>query len=143
MPYKDPKSAEALASQRARSLKYVHSTKGKKQSRAYATAYKQKNRERVALGLWSAYLRRTYGMTLEDYDRRVVEQNGVCAICRRPPASGKLRVDHDHATNKVRGLLCDNCNKAIGLLFDDVLRMRAAADYVEKNAPAAQREIEK
>ncbi len=57
------------------------------------------------------------------------EQGGACAICRRRPAR-RLCIDHCHATRKVRGLLCDNCNIALGLLDDDPDRLRAALAYV-------------
>lgn len=60
--------------------------------------------------------RRLYSMTMDDYEIRVVAQGGRCAICRTPE---KLHVDHDHSTGQVRGLLCNNCNRALGLLRDD------------------------
>lgn len=54
-----------------------------------------------------------YGISQEDYDRMVSDQEGKCAICCE---EAKLHVDHDHATKKVRGLLCVKCNTAIGKL---------------------------
>lgn len=69
-----------------------------------------------------------YGLTNEEFDRRFAEQNGVCAVCKERPATD---VDHDHATDKVRGLLCGDCNRALGLLRDSAKFMRAAADYVD------------
>jgi len=81
----------------------------------------------------------TFGLTPADYDRLLVEQNGVCAICRQPETArhGKtlrsLAVDHCHTTNRVRGLLCQACNLSLGKMQDDPLRLRAAADYVERN----------
>lgn len=60
-------------------------------------------------------LRHMYGLELEDYDRMLSAQNGLCAICEGLPAEGKrLVVDHCHDTNKVRGLLCANCNLSLG-----------------------------
>lgn len=68
-------------------------------------------------------LRRTFGITLADYERMVSEQRGLCASCGKPPtgkgAAAVLNVDHDHATGDVRGLLCNPCNQALGLLRDD------------------------
>jgi hypothetical protein len=65
-----------------------------------------------------------YGLSPADFDRMAIEQNGLCAICRRKPQRW-LCVDHCHTTNKVRGLLCDNCNTALGLLDDNSAWMRA------------------
>jgi hypothetical protein len=77
---------------------------------------------------------RRYGITVDDYDRMLVAQNGVCAICRQPCLTGKrLAVDHDHATGKVRGLLCSNCNQGLGHYCDEPVLLRAAADYVERS----------
>lgn len=60
------------------------------------------------------------------------DHDGLCDICRRPPVSRKrLTIDHCHKRMIFRGLLCGDCNTAIGLLGDDPDRMRAAAAYVE------------
>jgi len=60
----------------------------------------------------AAYIRKSrYGLTVEKYNDMLVEQNGNCAICQ---AHCKLVVDHDHVTKKVRGLLCNLCNRSLG-----------------------------
>ena len=85
------------------------------------------------------HLTHTFGMTLEEYDRKLVAQNGVCAVCRRPEtkiyrgALKSLDVDHCHRTNKIRDLLCGACNSSLGLLGEDALRIRALADYIERH----------
>ena len=82
-----------------------------------------------------------YGLTLDDYDRMWAKQNGRCAICCDLPA-GKLilrgtkmqhslHVDHDHDSNKVRGLLCSQCNRALGQFRDDPKLLIAAIAYLE------------
>lgn len=78
-------------------------------------------------------LKRYYGMTVEQYDELLSAQDGVCAICGGEQTHGRtfLDVDHDHATGAIRGLLCSHCNRAIGFLLDDPVRMRAAAAYLE------------
>jgi hypothetical protein len=77
--------------------------------------------------------KKLYGMTLEEYEQRAAAQSGRCAVCRLPPKRGRLHVDHDHLTDKLRDLLCHGCNTAIGGLGDDPARLRAAADYVERH----------
>lgn len=58
-----------------------------------------------------------YGLTIEKYKTLLKLQGGVCAICKGKEKTkrGYLHVDHNHETGKVRGLLCQNCNKGIGL----------------------------
>lgn len=59
------------------------------------------------------------------------KQNGVCAICKTNPyPDKKFCVDHDHNTGVVRGLLCDLCNRGIGLMRDDVVILASAIDYL-------------
>jgi len=79
---------------------------------------------------------RLYGITHDDYNALLKKQGGVCAICGNQETiahNGKivaLSIDHDHPTNKVRGLLCGSCNRAIGLMKDDPERLMAAANYL-------------
>jgi hypothetical protein len=79
------------------------------------------------------HLQKTYGLTLDDFQARLVSQGGGCAICGATanPHGKSLCVDHDHRTGRVRGLLCDSCNKALGLLKDDIPTLRKAIGYLE------------
>ena len=74
----------------------------------------------------------SYGLTVEDFETMKANQNGGCAICGGPPAGkyGVFVVDHDHETNRVRGLLCSPCNMGIGLLKDDVWVLENAVQYL-------------
>lgn len=81
---------------------------------------------------------RKYGITVEEYDQLFEKQNGVCAVCRKPETRictkkiiQSLSVDHDHYTGIVRGLLCDRCNKAIGLLYHDVDLLKRIIKYLK------------
>ncbi len=76
----------------------------------------------------SAHLLRTYGLERQDYDAMLAAQANLCAICRT--GSCKLVVDHDHATGKVRGLLCGRCNAALGFFRDDSESCQRAAGYL-------------
>lgn len=64
--------------------------------------WKQKSNE--------GYLMREYGITLADFFKLLDAQDGVCAICSRPPKKNKFNVDHCHKTHRIRSLLCVNCN---------------------------------
>jgi hypothetical protein len=74
---------------------------------------------------------RKYGITLKQHENIMTEQNNECACCIRPFSSDlKPAVDHCHKTGKVRGLLCSNCNRAIGLLYDKAEAMLRLAIYL-------------
>ena len=84
-------------------------------------------------------LRDLYGISTADYDALLTAQGGGCAICgSKTPKSSRskhLFVDHDHDTGDVRGLLCHQCNAAIGLFQDDPARIAAAVAYLLKEKP--------
>jgi hypothetical protein len=72
---------------------------------------------------WQEWARkRKYGVTNDVYNAMLAAQNGLCVMCGKPEIHlGRggnvtpLAIDHDHATGKVRGLLCDTCNRALGM----------------------------
>ena len=76
--------------------------------------------------------KRNYGISIDEYDKLFESQNGVCKICNKSCATGRrLSVDHDHTTGKVRGLLCRNCNVALGYLQDDPLLLERCVLYLD------------
>lgn len=76
----------------------------------YDPAYYAANKAaHFAYRLWSVYR-----LTVEEYQAMRDAQGGKCAICRRPEGKTRLCVDHDHSTNRVRGLLCHWCNLTVG-----------------------------
>ena len=75
------------------------------------------------------HIKRMYGLTRTELDALIGAQGGLCAICETNPA---VHVDHDHATGKIRGVLCFTCNVALGQLKDDVALFRKAIDYLER-----------
>lgn len=86
----------------------------------------------------SAQLLCKYGIDMDDYDDMFRFQNGQCAICYRTPeecsdartGTQALFIDHDHESGHVRGLLCNRCNRAIGMFGHDVALLRLAAEYL-------------
>ena len=77
-------------------------------------------------------LKHRYGITINDFDRMLKKQNGVCAICGKPPKNRRLDIDHCHKTGKVRGLLCHRCNRGLPWFSDNPATLRAAAEYLSK-----------
>lgn len=86
-------------------------------------------------------LKKRFGITLDDYERMMEAQNGVCKICKGPETAidrrsaqpRALAVDHCHETGRARGLLCSNCNTALGLLQEDPDLFHEAAKYLGTN----------
>ena len=77
-----------------------------------------------------SHLKRKYGITLQEYDELLAAQGGGCAICGNPDADN---VDHDHVTGEVRGILCFNCNIAIGHIADEKDRLLLAFAYLDRD----------
>ena len=76
-----------------------------------------------------------HGLSQVAFNALLESQGRVCVICKKATWNGRGPfVDHDHTTGKVRGLLCSNCNAAIGLLHDNAERARAIANYLESHA---------
>ena len=81
-------------------------------------------------------LKYKFGITLEDFDRMVESQNGLCAICegKNVKINGRivsLAVDHNHETGKVRGLLCNGCNTSLGR-FKTIAILKKVIKYLEE-----------
>lgn len=103
--------------------------------------YREENKERFAEVNRRKTLKFRYGLSLEEYNSILESQNNSCAICGTTEngVSGKRRnwnwsVDHCHTTGKVRGLLCNQCNRGLGMLGDNVESIQKALDYLNKNA---------
>jgi len=79
-------------------------------------------------------LLKRYGITLEDYNQMLLDQNNVCAICQKQNDHNHklLFVDHNHKTGALRGLLCHNCNIILGNAKDDPEILRAALAYLSR-----------
>lgn len=95
------------------SKKYNNSEKGKKANKRWRL--KNKNRVKLSNSLW--HLKNSYGLTFEDREKLIKDQNSKCLICGEKK---KLIIDHDHKTGKVRGLLCNDCNLGLGRFKDNI-----------------------
>jgi hypothetical protein len=105
--------------------------------RAYAKANYAANKDQLR----DRDFRKKYGIDIVEYQRMLVDQKGVCAICEKPETrveNGVIRmlsVDHNHTTGAVRGLLCSGCNLAIGYACDDPEVLTKAATYLRRYQP--------
>jgi hypothetical protein len=109
---------------RERARNYYH--EHRKEYKAYITAHPEVHRRSA--------LKTFYKLTMEEYDKMLIEQDGKCAICETPQEELKkpLVVDHDHNTGAVRGLLCPNCNHGLGRFKDSLDTVRKAVLYLEQ-----------
>ena len=105
---------------------YYQTSEPRRQSmRDYGAKYRSKP------STTNRVLKKMYGITLEEYDARLLKQDSKCAICGAADRRGyRLSVDHDHETGRVRGLLCGNCNLGLGSLKDDPELLEKAAAYI-------------
>jgi len=84
-------------------------------------------------------LKHKYGITTQDYEAMLNKQGGTCAICNSTESKGagthnNFSVDHAHDdTKKIRGLLCNRCNGALGMFSDNMELLQKAVEYLNKN----------
>jgi hypothetical protein len=98
-----------------------------RRANAAQKASRAKNGRPKGKAAWN--LKSRYGITPADVERMLLEQDGVCAICR-----GEMRrqcIDHDHDTGRVRGLLCHPCNIGLPYVERETYRVAALA-YLER-----------
>lgn len=92
--------------------------------------WRQNNKKRIR----DTKRKSKYGLSGLEVDRLRAEQNYSCCICKKHESTLRrsLAIDHDHKTGENRGLLCDTCNRAIGLLQDNVYVLEQAVKYLQK-----------
>ena len=104
--------------------------KNRSEYNGYTAMWRSKNPDKQH----ATDIKRNYGLSIEDYNRMLVEQECKCKICgkQHDPSKkrGRLYVDHNHKNGKVRGLLCSGCNTAIGNMKDDVSLILKAIEYI-------------
>jgi hypothetical protein len=94
--------------------------------------HRKKYRESNPDSVRNTWFKCVYKISLEDYNKLVESQNNLCAICGGTN-SRALEIDHNHETNEIRGLLCFNCNTALGLLREDKNILMNMIDYLLKH----------
>lgn len=96
--------------------------------------YEQRRVKEAAHSRMASWKRLGIDFSDSQYDAMLESQGGVCACCgEKPSADKRLAVDHDHATGRVRGLLCTRCNFGIGCARDSVGTLRLWVAYLEKS----------
>ena len=80
------------------------------------------------------HLLKAYGMTLKEKEEIIRKNNGLCPICRTDRPDMWWTVDHCHRTGKIRDVICDKCNKMLGLAKDNPFTLLTAAHYVSNHA---------
>lgn len=100
----------------------------------YQKRYKQENPDKYR----DIKLRHLYGIDLQEFNKKLKDQNGKCAICKRSEnakVKGKVHnftVDHRHSDKKVRGLLCHSCNKNVGVVEKWLKEIQVYLDKYQK-----------
>lgn len=132
----------------ARKREILTEEERKERQRAYARKWRSKSdnakKANAATARWAEenpdavrekHLKRTYGLTLAQYDELLERQGGACGACQGPPTvHGRFFVDHDHMTGRVRGLLCHQCNSALGYARDDLEVLKKLISYLKRNS---------
>lgn len=95
-----------------------------------SSEYRKNNREKYLESKRKCRLKVVFGITIAQYEKMLLKQGGTCGICGSKPDKVRLAVDHDHRTGKIRGLLCDSCNRGLGQLGDSEEVLISALEYL-------------
>lgn len=106
------------------------SPKDNERNKAYNKIHAERIKYQKLVKYWPGS---TWEQARDNYKELLEAQSGACAICKKHKEGKKgLAVDHHHETGRVRGLLCNSCNRAIGLLSEDIARIEEALIYIHK-----------
>lgn len=95
--------------------------------------WRKNNPERYKKSARERSIKHRYGITYEDYMSLLKKQENKCAICEgHQQGKDFFSIDHDHNTGKIRGLLCNNCNRGLGLLKDSSSILENAINYLRR-----------
>ncbi len=107
--------------------------KYKKQQRM---SYQKHRKQRIA-DSHRIRLKSRFGLTVEEFEQMRINQNDICPICHNKMIKGSsdkrgMAIDHNHATNVVRDLLCQSCNRGLGIFDEDIDSLKRAIEYLIK-----------
>jgi hypothetical protein len=110
--------------------------KNKTRFKKWHKAYRENNKDKIRVMIRNWYIKQ-YGLSLEQHTSMLKKQNGVCAICGNKEiwkdSKGRIKnlsIDHNHVTNEIRGLLCNRCNRLLGLINDDIKILKSTIKYL-------------
>jgi len=113
--------------------KKTYREKHKEEIREYKREYRRTHKEKNRIYNREKLLLKKYNLTLAQYNEMFIKQEYKCAICGKHQSEYKrtFDVDHDHCTEKVRGLLCGKCNRMLGNVNDDINILINAINYLK------------
>lgn len=113
--------------------KFGRSNRCKECSNAKSKVVRVNGKSKTKEQYRKADLKKSYGITLEEYDKMFQEQGFVCKICNRPKPEGaqNFHVDHCHTTGAIRGILCPSCNHLLGNARDNIEVLDNAIKYLK------------
>jgi len=101
--------------------------------RRFQREYYYRNKDKCKKYNQSYYFLKKYGITVEKKNRMIKKQNNKCIICNRLFHKRNCHLDHNHSDGVIRGILCTNCNTALGLVNDDINVLRKMIKYIDNN----------
>ena len=128
-------SKKYCSSCKVKRTREIRNKSKKKWRKEHPEDFKKKTRDYYWFGKGQEnHLRRTYGMTVQEYNELFINQNGCCKICgiHQTKLNRKLNVDHNHKTGEIRSLLCDQCNRLLGFVEKDPQRILIMLDYLKE-----------
>ena len=140
MPYKSKETAKKYFAEHAKKNRPIRNkqnknwrNKNKEYCNNYGKEYRKKNAAIIKKKKREYVLKKTYGLSLKDYDDMYKEQKGRCFICKKHQneLNRLLNIDHCHKTNKIRKLLCHMCNLAVG--FYENYDIKIIEEYVNNH----------
>lgn len=89
------------------------------------------------------YYKRTYNITLKDFNNRFIIQEGKCLLCKKELnvfgiSGDRACVDHCHTTGMIRGILCNECNRGLGYFKDNIMTLQNAIQYLSEEGLSSQ-----
>lgn len=125
------KTSCSLMYQKSKESRKRYNKKNADKIKEYMKHYSANNNDRIR----NASYKSKFGMTLDDYNVMLIEQDYSCLICNihESQLDRKLAVDHCHDTGNIRGLLCNNCNTGLGRFRDDINLLTKAIEYLQQH----------